>query len=87
MPHSFTSTVSLLLTVVGAASAAKQCAIQFDGRIPTSFTPADFDTAASPFNNDFVFGKGLKASDVVTIPTGSPSLVFSALAKASTEYF
>ncbi|KXH32399.1 hypothetical protein CSAL01_09441 [Colletotrichum salicis] len=28
-----------------------------------------------PFNNGFVFGKGLKASDVVTIPTGLSSLL------------
>lgn len=75
MSPSFVSTLSLLLSAAGAANAAKQCPIQFEGRVPTNFTPTDFDTSASPFNNGFVFGKGLKASDVVTIPTGLNSLV------------
>ncbi|KAF0320032.1 hypothetical protein GQ607_012800 [Colletotrichum asianum] len=74
MSPSFVSTLSLLLSAAGAATAAKQCPIQFGGRVPTNFTPTDFDTSASPFNNGFVFGKGLKASDVVTIPTGLNSL-------------
>lgn len=74
MSPSFVSTLSLL-SAADAANAAKQCPIQFEGRVPTNFTPIDFDTSASPFNNGFVFGKGLKASDVVTIPTGLNSLV------------
>ncbi|KAL0934554.1 uncharacterized protein CTRU02_211353 [Colletotrichum truncatum] len=67
------STVYLIFAMAGAID-AKKCNIQFDGRVPTAFTPADFDTSASPFNNGFVFGKGLKASDVVTIPNLPPSL-------------
>ncbi|KAK6222071.1 hypothetical protein QIS74_04326 [Colletotrichum tabaci] len=68
------STGSLFLMAAGVVSAAT-CPIQFDGRVPSGFTPADFDTSASPFNNAFVFGKGLKASDVVTIPAGLSSLL------------
>ncbi|OLN86586.1 hypothetical protein CCHL11_10342 [Colletotrichum chlorophyti] len=71
---SFASTLSLVIAAAVAANAAKQCPIQFDGRIPISFTVADFDTSASPYNTGFVFGKGLKASDVVTIPAGLSSL-------------
>ncbi|KAF6814509.1 hypothetical protein CSOJ01_04060 [Colletotrichum sojae] len=67
MASSLVSTASLFLLAASTVNAAK-CPIQFEGRIPTSFTPADFDTSASPFNNGFVFGKGLKASDVVSIP-------------------
>lgn len=74
MYYSSTSLGALLVLAAGAVDAAK-CPIQFDGRIPTNFTPASFDTSASPFNNGFVFGKGLKASDVVSIPTGLSSLV------------
>lgn len=74
MAPSLVSTASLFLLAAGTASAAK-CPIQFEGRIPTNFTPADFDTSASPFNNGFVFGKGLKASDVVSIPEGVSSMV------------
>ncbi|TEA15188.1 hypothetical protein C8034_v002416 [Colletotrichum sidae] len=72
------TTLSLLIAA-GAAhpatqAAAKQCPITFDGRVPTKFTLPDFDTSASPFNNAFVFGKGLKASDAVSIPAGVSSL-------------
>ncbi|GJC81561.1 hypothetical protein ColLi_04399 [Colletotrichum liriopes] len=73
MAHSFKSSVTLILVATAAANAAT-CPIQFDGKIPSDFTSGDFDTSASPFNNAFVFGKTLKASDVVTIPAGLSSL-------------
>ncbi|KZL75208.1 hypothetical protein CT0861_11291, partial [Colletotrichum tofieldiae] len=80
MAHSFKSSVTLILVATAAANAAT-CPIQFDGKIPSDFTSGDFDTSASPFNNAFVFGKGLKASDVVTIPAGLSSLLDGPLNK------
>ncbi|KAK7438144.1 hypothetical protein CaCOL14_011903 [Colletotrichum acutatum] len=73
--HFSSSTLGALVAVAAGAADAAKCPIQFDGRIPANFTPASFDTSASPFNNGFVFGKGLKASDVVSIPTGLSSLL------------
>lgn len=84
----FTST--LLLSFVAAAAAAcnggknntgstapgakAQCSLQFDGRVPKTFTAADFDGTTSPFNTANVFGKGLKFSDLIKLP-GGQSLV------------
>lgn len=52
---------SLLLAWVLHSAAwpvqGRSCPIIFDGRVPSSFTPADFDTDASPFNTDFVHGE------------------------------
>jgi len=37
--------------------AAQKCPLQFDGRVPQSATLDSFDTSASPFNPQYVFGQ------------------------------
>lgn len=37
----------------------QQCKLQFDGRVPANFKPANFDTANNIFNPSNVLGKGM----------------------------
>jgi hypothetical protein len=53
---------------------AQKCPLQFDGRIPSTFTPASFDTANAFFSPSNVFGQGLSFSDLIKLPTIAPSL-------------
>ncbi|ORY70519.1 uncharacterized protein BCR38DRAFT_334322 [Pseudomassariella vexata] len=64
------SFLSLVTLVV-----AQQCTLQFDGRVPSDFVAATFDTAANTmFNPDFTFGANLSISDVVEVPCVTSSL-------------
>ena len=49
----------LLLFTVIPATAAQQCPIQFDGRVPANTTLATFDTSASLYNPNNVFGQSM----------------------------
>ncbi|TLD15266.1 hypothetical protein PspLS_10667 [Pyricularia sp. CBS 133598] len=54
----------------------QQCKLQFDGRVPANFQPANFDTANNIFNPDNVKGKGLKFSDLIELPTLAQQSIF-----------
>ncbi|KAH7133445.1 hypothetical protein B0J13DRAFT_678476 [Dactylonectria estremocensis] len=58
--------------------ATNSCAIIFDGRVPSTASLTDFDTASgggwNPFNPEYVKGNGLAWSDILLLPTpASPS--------------
>jgi hypothetical protein len=62
------------LTLLPLVSAQK-CPLQFDGRIPSTFTPASFDAANAFFSQSNVFGQGLKFSQLIQLPAiNTPSL-------------
>lgn len=59
------------------ASASPKCPLILDGRVKTSLTPTDFDSAAtSPFNPDYVKGNNLKWSDILLFPSSIPASRF-----------
>lgn len=59
---------ALPIIVLGAAQAvAQKCPLQFDGRVPKNFTPAQFDADNALFNSGFVKGKGLKFSEILKL--------------------
>ena len=59
---------SLPLVLLGVAQAvAQSCPLQFDGRVPKNFTPAQFDADNALFNSGFVKGKGLKFSELLKL--------------------
>ena len=49
---------SMLLAGLAGLAASQQCKLQFDGRIPSAMTLAQFDQANGIFNPSNVFGKG-----------------------------
>jgi len=69
-----------LLTALPSSSAAPtsrsatpKCPIILDGRVPSSLTPASFDSySTSPFNPDYVKGSSLKWSDILLFPSTLP---------------
>ncbi|KAM0332046.1 hypothetical protein ACHAQA_002315 [Verticillium albo-atrum] len=82
-------TVLTVLSALAAPSFAKpvrcrqvavQCPIVFDGRVPQTATPQDFDTAGgggfNPFNPDFVKGNNLTWSEIILLPEIAPASRF-----------
>lgn len=82
---------SLLTAAIGLAATASarivprqaaSCPIVFDGRVPLTATPSDFDTANgggwNPFNPSYVKGQSLKWSDIILLPRGVGSSLFDA---------
>lgn len=67
---SLLSVISSLLCV----SQAQKCPVTFEGRVPSNFTAATFDTTTSLFNPANVFGQGLKWSQIIQLPAVSGSL-------------
>lgn len=65
--------VSSILSLLPLA-AAQKCTLQFDGRIPGTFTAASFDAANAFFSQSNVFGQGLKFSQLIQLPSVTPSL-------------
>ncbi|KAF4777736.1 hypothetical protein HER10_EVM0006697 [Colletotrichum scovillei] len=57
-------------------AAAIQCPLVFDGRVPATATPQDFDTALgggwNPYNPDYVKGASLSWSDIILLPESAP---------------
>ncbi|CAK7233561.1 hypothetical protein SEUCBS140593_008643 [Sporothrix eucalyptigena] len=68
------SSSSLALLALPLLASAQKCTIQFDGRVPSTFTAASFDTNNNVFNPSNVFGQGLKFSEIVQLPAVSGSL-------------
>lgn len=60
-----------LLALLPALTAAQQCPIQFDGRVPTNFTAATFDTANGIYNPDNVFGQSTHMSTLLSRQFGT----------------
>ncbi|RMZ69298.1 endoglucanase c [Pyrenophora seminiperda CCB06] len=54
-------------------------AIVFDGRVKSTATQADFDTATGPFGKDFVKGQNLTFSTLVAFPNVPASLFDTAV--------
>lgn len=54
LPISHVLAVLLAVTQV----AAQKCELQFDGRVPKDFAPAEFDGKNGIFDPEFVKGKG-----------------------------
>lgn len=53
--YHFVSFLAILPTLV----MSQQCDLQFDGRVPSNFVAATFDSNNGVFNPDNVFGKGM----------------------------
>lgn len=68
--------VSSILTLLFIAASAQKCTLQFDGRIPGTFTPASFDAANAFFSQSNVFGQGLKFSQLIQLPSAPPPSLF-----------
>ncbi|OAA67092.1 hypothetical protein SPI_01668 [Niveomyces insectorum RCEF 264] len=68
------SSASLALLALPLLASAQKCAIQFDGRIPSSFSAATFDTNNNVFSPSNVFGQNLKLSQLVELPAQTGSL-------------
>ncbi|KAI0908689.1 glycoside hydrolase family 131 protein [Ustulina deusta] len=68
--HSLVSFLVITSTLV----ASQQCDLQFDGRVPSDFTAATFNTNNGVFDPDNVFGQGLDLGSIVQIQDSLPSL-------------
>ncbi|CAK7216689.1 hypothetical protein SBRCBS47491_002913 [Sporothrix bragantina] len=68
------STSSLAFLALPLLASAQKCTIQFDGRVPSTFTAASFDTNNNIFSPSNVFGQGLKFSQIIQLPAVSGSL-------------
>lgn len=73
------TTAVLMAGIARAATCAQVCPVVFDGRVPSTATPADFDTANgggwNPFNTGYVKGNDLAWSDIIVLPeVETPSL-------------
>jgi len=64
--------IPLLLSLTGALAIDPKCPIVHDGRIPSTATPATFDTSASPFNPEYVKGSA-KFSEILSLSSVKPS--------------
>lgn len=86
-----TATLGLLATASAHITPRQaSCPIVFDGRVPSTATPADFDTANgggwNPFNPDYVKGETLEWLDIILLPQGLEASLFdSANASSSPE--
>ncbi|KAI1357627.1 glycoside hydrolase family 131 protein [Xylaria arbuscula] len=74
---SYYSLVSFLV-VVPSLVVSQQCDLQFDGRVPSDFTAATFNTDNGIFDPNNVFGQGLDLGSVIQIQDSLSSLVGSA---------
>ncbi|KAI0105656.1 glycoside hydrolase family 131 protein [Nemania sp. FL0031] len=63
-----------LLAIFPALVVSQQCDLQFDGRVPSNFAAATFDTNNGVFNPDNVFGKGLNLGSIVQLQNSLSSL-------------
>ncbi|KAI0537547.1 hypothetical protein GGR58DRAFT_471466 [Xylaria digitata] len=63
------------LAIPSALVASQQCDLQFDGRVPSDFSAATFNTDNGVFNPNNVFGKGLDLGSIVQLQ-GSLSSLF-----------
>jgi hypothetical protein len=62
-----------LSVAISIPSSGIKCPIVMDGRVPTSIALSTFDTAASPFNPNYVLGQNLTWSQVLEFPKVEPS--------------
>ncbi|EJD07657.1 uncharacterized protein FOMMEDRAFT_150198 [Fomitiporia mediterranea MF3/22] len=53
---------------------AANCTILFDGRIPPSVVPADFDTSSSVYDDQFVRGQNQTWAEIIKFPDINASL-------------
>ncbi|KAK1725030.1 hypothetical protein CaCOL14_011588 [Colletotrichum acutatum] len=67
---------SALASPSPCTAATIQCPLVFDGRVPATATPQDFDTALgggwNPYNPDYVKGANLSWSDIILLPESAP---------------
>lgn len=66
--------VLVVLSLASLALATKKCEILFDGRVPWSATPADFEKSTSIYNNQYILGQNQTWSQVLKFPLVAPSL-------------
>ncbi|KAI0195575.1 hypothetical protein EV127DRAFT_459033 [Xylaria flabelliformis] len=67
---SLTSFLAIIPTLV----ASQQCELQFDGRVPSNFAAATFNSDNGIFDPDNVFGQGLKLGSVIQLQNSLSSL-------------
>ncbi|KZT35386.1 hypothetical protein SISSUDRAFT_1071847 [Sistotremastrum suecicum HHB10207 ss-3] len=65
----------LLASLVSATPLPKACKILFDGRVPLTATPADFDKTTSLYNNQFILGQNQTFDEIIKFPIVLPSLI------------
>ncbi|KAK3938689.1 hypothetical protein QBC46DRAFT_291977 [Diplogelasinospora grovesii] len=63
-----------IASLLATAVAAQKCALQFDGRVPSTLTTAGFDATNQFFSSANVLGQGLKFSELIQLPGGTGSL-------------
>ncbi|KAI0487240.1 glycoside hydrolase family 131 protein [Xylaria cf. heliscus] len=68
--HSLVSFLAILPTLV----VSQQCNLQFDGRVPSTFTSAAFNSNNGVFNPNNVFGQGLNLASVIQLQNSLSSL-------------
>ncbi|KAL1910034.1 hypothetical protein Sste5344_004223 [Sporothrix stenoceras] len=68
------SVQSIAILALPLLVSAQKCTIQFDGRVPSTFTAASFDTNNNIFSPSNVFGQGLKFSQLIQLPAVTGSL-------------
>ncbi|ERT01205.1 hypothetical protein HMPREF1624_02447 [Sporothrix schenckii ATCC 58251] len=66
--------LSIAFLALPLVASAQKCTIQFDGRVPSTFTAASFDTNNNLFSPSNVFGQGLKFSQLIQLPAVTGSL-------------
>ncbi|KAI5778590.1 hypothetical protein EDC01DRAFT_634691 [Geopyxis carbonaria] len=64
----------LTLHLLPLLAAAVSAAPFWDGRIPTAFTPASFDTSVSPYNTGWNKGANVPWADIISFPTVAAGL-------------
>jgi len=74
IPHVRSLAIALLATSFARVTSAAKCDILFDGRVPLTTTPADFDTPSSLYNDQFVHGENQTWSEIIKFPIVEPSL-------------
>ncbi|KAK1623634.1 hypothetical protein BDP81DRAFT_331926 [Colletotrichum phormii] len=70
---------SALASPSPCTTATIQCPLIFEGRVPATATPQDFDTSLgggwNPYNPDYVKGANLSWSDIILLPGPGPGPV------------
>ncbi|KAI8626969.1 glycoside hydrolase family 131 protein [Xylariaceae sp. FL1651] len=63
------------LTILPVLVTSQQCDIQFDGRVPSNFVAASFNTNNGVFDPSNVFGQGLNLGSVIQLQDSLASLL------------
>ncbi|CCA72240.1 hypothetical protein PIIN_06174 [Serendipita indica DSM 11827] len=71
-----------LLGLATTSLATRSCSLLFDGRVPVTAKPADFDKNTSIYNYQFVHGANQTWSEIIKFPPVPPSMFDTPRSKA-----